>query len=251
MLALERRHDSEIEVDASDMLWLLLGKAMHKILEMGDHSGVIIESRLQVNFGGIIVSAKPDLYHIEDKSIDDYKVTSVFSFLLGDKIEWEQQLNINALVYQDNGLPVEKLRIYAILRDHIKSKAKADPDYPAIPFIVKELPLWHHIEIRDFIASRIVHHETHKETPSDFLPPCTDSERWVRPSQWAVMKAGNKKATKLFDTELEASVYIEQDIPKDKDKYTVVERKGEPVRCLGYCNAAPFCDQIKKELTNG
>ena len=239
MLALERKHADEIETDASDMLWMLLGKAMHHILETGNHANSIIESRLQVTVGDIVLSAKPDLYHIADKSIDDYKVTSAYSFILGDKPEWEQQLNINAFIYQENGFPVEQLRIYAILRDHMKSKALSDRDYPQIPFQTVPIALWEFHNIRTFIEDRIQGHEQSKEDPN-FIR-CSNAERWYKGSQWAVMKEGRKSALRVFDTEKEADDLL---LTLDS-KHSKIERKGAYVRCEGYCNASKFCEQYK------
>jgi hypothetical protein len=38
---------------------------------------------------------------------------------------------------------------------------------------------------------------------------------------------------------------------KAKEEYEVVERKGEPARCVGnYCQVAQFCDQYQQEITD-
>jgi len=247
MVALESRYADKITEDASDGLWKLLGEAMHYVLEKGNHEQSIIEARLQIMTqpGDIVVSCKPDLYNIEDKSIDDYKCTSAYSFILGDKPEWTQQINVNAAIYRENGFPVERGRIFAILRDFMRSKTLSDPDYPKIPFQTVEIPMWPHGDAIKFIADRVNLHEQAKTLPDDALMPCTDAERWKKPTTYAVMKEGRKSAVRVLDTIEEARGYM---FDYDCDtKHSIVERKGEAVRCAGYCNAAPFCQQLKRE----
>lgn len=240
MVALESRYADKITEDASDGLWRLLGEAVHYVLEKGNHAQSIVEARLKIQIGDIVVSCKPDLYHIEEKSIDDYKVTSAYSFILGDKPEWTQQLNINAAIYRENGFPVERLRIFAILRDFMRSKTLSDADYPRIPFQEVEIPMWPHGDAIKFIADRVNLHEAAKSLPDEALMPCTDAERWMRPTTYAVMKEGRKSAVRVLDTMAEAEKYM-----ADLDnKHSIVERKGEAIRCAGYCNAAPFCCQF-------
>lgn len=240
MAVLEARHADKITEDAADGLWKLLGEAVHYVLEKGSHAQTIVEARLKIKVGDIVVSCKPDLYAIDDKAIDDYKVTSAYSFLLGDKPEWEQQLNINAAIYREHGFPVERMRIYAILRDWSRSKSLSDSDYPKIPFQTVDIPCWPHEDAKAFIVGRVAAHEAAKELPDDQLPPCTDKERWMRPTTYAVMKEGRKAAVRVFDTLKQAEKMMES----MDSKHSIVERKGEAVRCNGYCNAAPFCHQI-------
>jgi hypothetical protein len=245
MVALESRHSDKITEDASDGLWRLLGEAVHYVLEKGGHVDAISEARLQITVGDKIVSCKPDLYHIGEKSIDDYKVTSAYSFILGDKPEWEQQLNINAAIYRENGFPVERLRIFAILRDFMRSKTLSDPEYPRIPFQTVEIPIWEHEGALHFIKVRVGLHELAKSLPDNALLPCTDAERWMRPTTYAVMKEGRKSAVRVLDTMEAAKEILAVNVNSGKGAFSIETRKGEAIRCNGYCLAAPFCCQLK------
>jgi len=249
MVALESRYAGKITEDASDGLWRLLGEAVHYVLEKGNHADVISEARLQIKLGGgIIVSCKPDLYNITDKSIDDFKCTSAYSFILGDKPEWAQQLNVNAAIYRENGFPVERLRIFAILRDWMRSKTLSDQDYPQIPFQTVEIPMWPHKQAMDFIIDRVGLHEASIYTPDEALMPCTDAERWKRPTTYAVMKEGRKSAVRVLDTIEAAKEILAVHVNSGKGRFSIETRKGGAIRCEGgYCNAAPFCQQLKRE----
>jgi len=62
-----------------------------------------------------------------------------------------------------------------------------------------------------------------------------------RKGRYAVLKDGGTRASKTFD----AAETAQQWIDEQAENYTVVERPGEPVRCLYYCSAAAVCDQFK------
>jgi len=82
MRVLEDRYKSEITVDVSDGLWRLLGQSVHYVLEQGRLEEHITEERLGVDVLGVRVTGKIDLYSGTEKKVIDYKVTSVWSFIL-------------------------------------------------------------------------------------------------------------------------------------------------------------------------
>jgi hypothetical protein len=241
MLALENRYHDHITEDVSDRLWALLGQSVHYVLERGNHGESICEARLSVEIVGKKLTGKPDLYHIADKCMEDYKITSVYSFLLGDKPEWEKQINILAYIYRMNGFPVEQGKIHAILRDHQGSKALSDSNYPPIPFMSVNVPIWDIDMQRAFIRDCILSHERAKELPDNELPECTESDRWYKGDTYAVMKEGNKKASKVCATEAEAGQYIAN---QTKGKFSLVKRIGASIRCERFCKVNKWCNQF-------
>lgn len=231
---LKRKHWDEIVVDVSGEIWKLLGSAVHYVLEKGAPEDSFTEEEMIANIDNVVLTAHSDCYH--NRVISDYKVTSVFAFLLGEKPTWIGQLNIYAWMWRTYGYPVGRLLIYAILRDWMRGKSLSDPDYPKIPFIEEPVPLWTMEEQEKYILERINIHR-------DSTLGCTDLERWMRPTTYACMKEGNKKATRVFDTPQKAEEYIEKNNPK----LILVERKGSYARCEGnYCNVAEFCTQWSK-----
>jgi len=249
MRVLEKRYDSKIIVDISEGLWRLLGQAVHYILEQGEHEEHIQEERLGIDVNGIKVTGKIDLYSGTEKKVIDYKVTSVWSFIFGDKPEWEAQLNLYKLLYEDAGFPVHGLEIHAILRDWQQSRVN-DSGYPEIPFQRVEVPMWSKQQAEDFLNERVKLHLEAEKLDDEALPPCTPEEQWIRPSKVALMKKGRKTAIKLFE---EADIALATDAmneanSRDKRKpYYLQERPGQNVRCEGYCNAKLFCHQYKRE----
>ena len=258
--------------DASERLWSLLGQAMHFVLEKGAPDSAFGEERLECIVGGVKISGPSDLWWNE--VIGDYKTTSVYSFQLGIKPDWVAQLNVYRYLWHKAGFETKSLKIHAILRDWIRSKAMLDKTYPQIPFITVDIPMWTIEETERYIKNRIC---LHQMTPA---PPCTDEEKWTRPTTYAVMEKDGKKARRVCKTNEEAGFWIKKNskwsIVIDKRKkepsfyvmkkglkrhkaeyHTLKEakeyieknetlgitiRKGMNVKCEGYCNVARWCD---------
>lgn len=250
-IELQRRHDDEIEEEAAERVWALLGSAAHEVLRRsGEGTNTLQEERLTMKVNGLLVSGKPDLLDAEG-ILSDWKVTSVWSFMLGNKREWLQQLNLYAALYRHAGFDVKGLEIFAILRDWVKSK-KADDNYPNVPAIRRPVALWKPDEADRFLAYRV---QLHKQARfEDGWEPCSDEERWAKPETWAVTKVGGKRAMAVFGagsgrggSRTDAVLLQEQLAAKKPPIKTRVEhRPGENVRCELYCSAAPFCEQWKR-----
>lgn len=231
---LRRSHWAEITEDASDRLWALLGQSVHYIVDKHELTNSISEERLSAEIGGYIITGQADNYNGDIKAVEDWKVTSVWSFLNGVKAEWEAQLNIYAKLWRMNGFEVEHLAINAILRDWQAGRAHGD-GYPAIPFLVLPVDVWPAARIDAYIAGRIAAHESPAE--------CTPDEKWQKGDVWAVMKEGRKSAVKLHELENTAIKHVEE----LGAKHYVVKRPGECTRCKSYCPVRAFCEFNKSD----
>jgi hypothetical protein len=229
---LKLQHWDILEEDVSDKLWSVLGSACHYILEKGAPINAFGEEKLTFSIGNKTIAGKSDLYH--DEEISDWKVTSVWNFLLGAKDEWIAQLNVYKFLWEKMGYPVKSLKINAILRDWQKSKAKFDNTYPQIPFLSIDIPMWSTPIVTEYIFDRLAYHAIKP------APECTPEEKWQRESSFAVIKGDNKRATRVFDTEAEAQEYAKSD-----SKYHVESRPGECVRCQDYCIVKNVCPYHK------
>lgn len=233
MRLLSNHYRDELEEDASDRIWSLIGQAVHSILERID-DGSIKEQRLYMDVEGWSVSGQFDRYL--NKSLIDYKITSVWSVKQGVKREWEEQLNLLAVLCRANGYPVERLGVTAILRDWRKNEAYQYSDYPQSQVQTIPIPLWEHERATAFMVERVNLHQ--RVTNGEHIP-CTNEERWHRGEKWAVMKKGRKSALRLLDTELEAKAWMEKNDPKGE----IVHRPGNYIRCEQYCSVSRFCKQ--------
>lgn len=236
---LEKRYDEWVTEDVADGVWRLLGSSVHAILERADTNNHLSEERLTAEVLKWTVSGKADLLE-PDMTLNDYKVTSVYSFLLGDKAEWEQQLNCYAWLYRKHGFNPKSARIVAILRDWSKARASRESDYPQVGVLVKNIPLWPEQDQAKFVYDRVYLHQEAEKLTDEALPDCTPEERWARPDTWAVKKPANKQAYRVFEKESDAKALV-----AEKPEYIVEYRPGESVRCDNYCAVAQFCSQYK------
>jgi hypothetical protein len=247
---LRRTHFEEIEQDVSDMLWMLLGTALHVVAERSEVSGHTNEERLSAGINGIILSGAIDLQKDDEDgvTITDYKFTSAWA-LMNDKPEWEQQQNIyKYLVERVKKKPVKGLKICALIRDWSRRDAQNKPDYPQAPIQVIDIPMWTFDRTEAFIKERVEMHRDSKVSADwgDELPLCSDEERWLRPTTYAVKKDGRKTAIRVFDTQDEADALLKE-MP-EKDKGFIEIRKGEAVRCTGnFCGVSQWCSQFQNQ----
>ena len=270
-VALIEAHQSELEVDASDLIYSLFGHAIHKILEEKEQTATA-EQRLYMAVQDWVVSGAMDRiamlpWNDGTVAIQDYKTAKTMELVRGVKREREEQLNIYRVLAELNGYKVGKLQAIFVLRDWSKVQAANEAkrprlgtmpspsDYPESQVVVHDIDIWPIEEAYRFIAERVSLHREAQQAyaiamqgtadPQVALPLCNDEERWSRPPVFAVMKDGGKRASKVADTEAEALDYI---AAHPKDKYAVQPRAGESLRCLYYCDAAQVCEQFKAEV---
>lgn len=247
---LRELYKNHLSYDLSDRIWSLFGTAVHHVLESGEAPpNAIHEERLFTTFAGWKISGAIDVQMFEPDgsvSVTDYKVCSIWS-ILNYKLDWERQLNCYAwLVRRVKQVPVSKLSICAFVRDWSRRKASYDSDYPQTPIAIVDIPVWDPEVAEAYVEERV---RAHQDTQQRFdfedpFPRCTDEERWMKPSKWAVMKEGRKTAVKLFESQKQAEFYIESQ--KGATALFIDHRKGEFTRCKeNFCGVAEFCEQYK------
>ena len=234
------QHDAEMVVDVSRQVWSLFGRAVHHILELGTLEGYILEQRYFAEANGWTVSGQIDVQRLDPQGITimDWKTRKAYAVMNGRRSDVEQ-LNIYAWLARKNGREVSQLQIVNIIRDHSSYEADRNPDYPQHEVTTTEIDLWTFAEQEQFVKDKVESHQL--ATLS--LPDCTDEERWKKPDKWAVLKAGGKRAFKLFDTQEEADTFVESN-----EDYIIDHRKGEAMRCGKFCDVSSYCDQYQGEL---
>lgn len=248
IVQLKRKHWDEIEEDASSMVWSLFGSAVHNILEHGKQENHIVEERIHLEFDGWNISGAVDLQEVYEDGIviNDYKTTTAWA-VQNDKPEWEQQLNIYAwLVQKAKNKPVKQLRIVAIIRDWSARDAVNREGYPQAPVVIIDQPLWPFNQAEEFILGQLKQHgEAYFESETDGnLPNCTPEQMWEKPTTYAVIKIGGKRAKSVHSTMRDA----EADMQTAGKGYEIQTRHGERTRCASYCQVNRFCTQWQKYL---
>lgn len=225
------KYRDDIEQDVSDSVWALFGTAVHDLLERFGSNAEILETRIRILIDGIYVSGQPDVLAIDSGILSDWKVCSVWALVLGDKPDWEAQLNLYAFGLRQAGHQITGLQNVCFLRDWSRQKAKAGDGYPQSMVETINHRLWSDDECRQFLRARIAAH--------DNPVPCSPEERWARPTTFAVMAEGQVRAKRVLDTREAAEAWVESSGLK---KLSIVERPGEFVRCESYCPVAQFCE---------
>lgn len=229
IVRLYNEHGDKVVTDVRDEWWKLLGKGVHNILE--EHGQGQTEERFFADCNGSVISGAIDL--LEDGSVTDYKVTSVYTVQRGLKPEWEQQLNIYAWLLRQNDKLANKLTIVGLCRDWQLSRANLKKDYPQSPIVPISVPLWSDRRQDDFVAQRVRVHTM------DNTLPCTPEERWAR-GGYTVL--GGRFKPKSFDSLQEASAFIQQK-QKPGEHYSVKENDAKFIRCESWCPVSDYCPQ--------
>ena len=189
--ALKRAHWDELEEDASERIWSLLGQAAHVIAERGaegSEANLLSEKRLFMQVDGWQVSGAMDHLDFAKGILSDYKVTSAWTIVYGDRLaDWEKQLNVLAhLVDTQTDYWISGLEVIAILRDwnarDMERSVKGD--YPKSSVVVVPLKLWTPEKRQTYIEERVKLHKNARDLVArghaDLVIPCTDDERWAK-----------------------------------------------------------------------
>lgn len=258
---LRRRHWHEMEEDVSDALWRMMGQALHVVAEKGADEEHLPEERLFAEVHGWKVSGAMDVQKVATDRvvIGDYKFTSIYAVdkaLNGEKVEWENQLNVYAwLLRQAKNWRVDRLEIYALIRDWNRNEAqrKSNQGYPPAPIFTIPITLWSDEDQDAYVSERIrLHQEAERRAEWDDgeLPDCTPEDTWERRGGFAVMKKGGKRARRVFEHRKDAEAFMADDIKeKDRGQYFIEERPTRRIRCEGdYCGVAQWCGQFRRFL---
>jgi hypothetical protein len=244
-IILTDRHWDELEDDVSDRIWAVFGSAVHSLME-SEGENDFAEQRMDYRIDGITVTGCIDNYDMKNGVIVDYKTASVHKVKLNDFNDWYLQGMIYAWLLNKNKFPVKLCRFTALLKDHSKTEAQRDYQYPKAPVYVYEFPVTATglFRIGLFIKDKVDGYKRCSALADDAVPPCAPEERWDRPPKFAVMKDGLKRAVRLFDEQDAADRLASE---KGGGHY-VEYRAGDSVRCRSYCLCRRFCSFYRENV---
>lgn len=275
-------HWDDLVEDAADRIWALMGTAIHKVLEQAEQTGISEKGLSQwydlPGVGKVQLTGTPDRLAIVSEGLDptyppssrkrtkrytlqDYKVASVWEFIMGVADEKKWQLRMYDHLLLELGYQIDRAELVFIFRDWKKREAKQElqrlnsferhnrpaPKYPLTQCVKIPVARWSREEYMGFISVRF----TDQMNP---VPrPCTKEERWAKDDVYAVKKKGNKSAERggLHPTHDQAEAFIKARASakgaKLKETDFVIEfRQGESTRCEDYCAVRDFCPQYKR-----
>jgi hypothetical protein len=242
---LTKKHWEDIEEDASDRIWSLMGRLMHQLLENAG-SSELKEKRLYADYNGWTVSGQFDALDVSSGTLRDYKFCSVWEYIYGMKESRVKQLNCLANLCRKNGITVNRLEVVMIFRDWKISDSKYKESYPREQVAVVLVPMTDDKFTEDYICTQV---DAHRQAREGNIIACTEEDRWYSAGKVALKKDGRKTAMKLFDTEEELFLYTEKEgytmAGVFKKGYSLEHRRGVNRRCEDYCSVSEYCDQWK------
>lgn len=261
---LTKRHRDELLPSqfVGDHYSIFLGHAVHHYLSLFGHDSKDNyisknEFRMFYNYSDkIIISGCIDYLETMNSftTIYDYKVTSVWSYMIGNgkaKPEWVRQLNLYRYLYLKDSPnnKVDALCNVLFFRDWSANDAKYKAGYPESPIKSIEVDLWDYDKLEKYLQSRVDLHEHASTLDDHLLPYCTEEETWERKPTYAIYRMNKSgkfpdRASKLYDDLADA---MREAYPNGTKSPTVnmEERKGERVRCESYCAVKEYCNQYR------
>ena len=235
---LRRRHWHEIEEDASESAWRIMGTAIHKVIESVSDDKMS-ELKVEKQFGNITISGVIDV--AGEAELYDYKITSAWKKVFSVNLvpdEWSRQLNCYA--YLKGGINTAK--VIVIFRDWSRSKSFQDADYPQNALMAYDVPLATQEDQKSYIEERVKLHKEAMNLPDDALTICSPEERWQTETTYAVYKNENKTATRVLSSQPEAEkIASNLRLASPKDKYRIEVRQGQDKRCEQFCSVKQWC----------
>jgi hypothetical protein len=242
---MREQYDEEMEVDVTKLIASQLGTFMHGKLEGKTVEGYTNEERIFHSIDGITISGAVDLQEHTEEGIViiDYKFVKAWS-VMQSKDDWVTQLNIYKwLVETVKKQKVCGLKICAIIKDYTAHSNQEN--YPVAEAVMVDIPMWDSVTTETYVRKRLDMHRAAKQAQEfgEDLQACTDEERWMSETIYAVKREGRKTAIRVFKSIEEATELAE------KEKGYVEERKGEPKRCTGdFCGVSKWCKQYQGEI---
>jgi hypothetical protein len=244
-IILTDRHWDELEDDVAGRIWALWGTTAHRLLEQeGEHD--FTEQEMSYKAGNVTVTGRIDNYNMKTGTVWDYKTASVNKVKFNDFSDWYVQGMIYAWLLTRNNFPVERCCFIALLKDHSKTEAERNRQYPQSPVYVYGFPVTRTglFKTGGFIREKISAYEHYREQPDDAIPPCSPDERWERAAAFAVKKEGRKTAVKLFDNR-DGAEKLAASLGKG---HFVEHRTGESIKCRHYCLCRAFCNFYREQV---
>jgi len=215
-----------------------------------DDIPVYLEQRMYRDYMGFIVSGKYDF--IGDGTLEDFKSTSVFTWIYGTKTEdYALQGSIYRWLdadYAEPKISSDYITIQFFFTDWVGFKAKSESNYPANAIMSKNIPLLSLDATELYIKGKLNDLLKFKDADESDLPRCSDKELWRRPAVYKYYKNKNstKRSTKNFDSQTEAYARMQE----DNNIGMVKEVPGQVTACK-FCPAFPICTQKDEYIADG
>jgi hypothetical protein len=204
------------------------------------------EQKMSFPVGDITVTGRLDYYDMKHGIICDYKTAPVWKVMYNDFSDWRMQGMIYGWLLRKNNFEAEKCQFIALLKDHSKTEASRDRQYPQQPVYIYEfdITLLNLLKIDTFVKEKVREYVRCLELKDNDIPPCTPDERWEKATKYAVKKEERKRAVRVLDDK-EAAEEMAAKLGKG---HYVESRPGESTKCRSYCLCHRFCNYYQENV---
>lgn len=203
-----------------------------------DDIPVWLEQRGERTINGYTLSGKFDM--VLDGELQDFKSTSVYSWMLGSKDEdYALQGSLYRWIHHDK-ITSDHINIQFIFTDWSRAQARQNPKYPQQRVMQHKVELLSLAETEAWIKDKLRKLEAAADLEEHDLPLCSDKELWRSDPVWKYYSNPDKtegRATKNFDNKSEAYSFMHA-----KGKGVVIEVPGK-VKACSYCPCFNICTQ--------
>lgn len=200
---------------------------------------IYLEQRETKTFRGYKISGKFDF--ILDGELQDFKSTSVYSYMLGSKDEvYQLQGSLYRWLNPDK-ITHPTMNIQFIFTDWSGAMARRDASYPQQRVYTHRVALLSVEETEAWLNQKIDALEAVADLDEGQLPFCTDADLWRSDPKWKYFSDPNKtdgRSTRNFDNEADAIAFKAE----KQGKGVVITVPGQ-VKACGYCPAFKICSQ--------
>ena len=280
---LKKQHD--VEEDVSDRIWMMMGTAVHYVVELGEISGrearqlleaaevlvkldqkkaadwmyefiektfpehkdrdVLNEITLSHTINGMTFSGTFDRFTISEGLLDDYKNTSVWAYM---NEESRKKWDAQQNVYAFL-LMENGFQVNAsqitAIFRDFSAGKRFQKGYPQAPVATFPVKLYSHRAMLEYLTERVRIHKLAQEKLE--YPECTTKEMWATTDTYAITAPGRKRAISVKPTEAMAEAFLRGEGIKYPNAF-IQKRPGERKRCDSYCSVSKFCKQNIERL---
>lgn len=281
------KKNNDVREDVADRFYMLLGTAVHHVLELSDlenekiktmiraaafleedaqldaanwirkyvekkyppnsREKILREHLLHVTIDDYQISGTMDYFNVDTGVLRDFKLTSVWN-ALNPESKYKWAAQQNIYAYM---LRKHGYQVNDILIEALFrdwSKASAGRQSNYPKAPFQTVPL-------DIWSDERVEDyvrsriQLHKQADRGNVPECSPTDRWTKQEYWKVLAPNRKRSLKNCHSKKAAELYIEQHKGKTSELY-IQHMPATHGRCDMYCSVKEFCQQNKKSLAD-
>lgn len=233
--------------DYSDMLNTIWGISLHDKIEKETPDDESAEEKIVVKIDGVEIVCKSD--NKEGSILRDTKTMKVYPLV--NKSIWKKKLaefacqtNVYAWAWWKKGVEITDIHLDVYMRDWNLRDSLINKEYPKCPFVEVPVKLWTHAQQEQYVRDQIELHTMGAWTE------CSPEAKWQKPTRYAIMKKGQKKAVAASIPKTREPILTEamvykiaetKNITIDNNNYYIRKTDGECTRCAFFCPVRSIC----------